>query len=298
MLDVGFDVAPGSPSELAAAATRLGAVADGLDEHAGTVRGTAQSLCPSWRGSAAAAYEQLSEVIRGHFQGAARTSRTASAALRRYSRELDRFQQDGRTAFDQAEHWLEEIEVQTGRLRAAEQAVSAAELDLAGAESSAAAPLGAWHAADVGARVTAAQAALDKARAEAQVASRALEAAHHELACWQARGRSAWEEAQRAADRATGTLAANRITAPLLPGMPPPQSGSGTTVIGGAPPHHSGGANLPSSPHSGVGSGTTVIGGAPSHAGSGSGSGSGSGERKPGRPAHPGVGSGETVIGG
>jgi hypothetical protein len=288
--DCGFSVAGGDPEALWCASSRLQMTADGLDEHAGTVRGAALVLLGSWNGLAALAYQDLSQLIAEHFHDAAGASRTASATLRRYSLELARCQQEGRTAVAQAEHFLQEIRIDTARLEAAVQAVRDAESELRLARgqatrAAAAGPLGAHAAAAAEIRASAAQTALASAQADEQAAIRALESAREELAYWQARGRAAWEEAQSAGAQATGSVAVATMTAPPVAALAAPpalafsQNPSGGKVAPRAqrprkvraPAHH----------HSGVGSGVTVIGGAP-----------------PPAHHHPGVGSGVTVIGG
>jgi len=173
--DVGFAVAPGDPDSLEGASARFRCAALCLEGHATTVQIAATSLAPSWRGQAASAYQALSNLITDHFRAAAETSRAAAAALRFYGAELDRCQRVGMQAVNEAERCQAEIRTQTSLRRAA---------------------------------------ALAGAQPEQQAATRRLAELRDELAEWQACGRRAWENAQAAADRATGSLAALRITPP------------------------------------------------------------------------------------
>lgn len=174
-------MATGDPGFLLAAAARLGMVGDGFDGHGQVVSGTAGSLAGPWTGQAASAYQGLSAIVAARFHAAAGTSRAAASALKAYGAELDRSQREGMTARS-------------------------------------AGVLGVVAAAAADAQAVAAQAALSLAQSDEQAASRALSRAEDEFRVWQARGRRAWEEAQSAADRASGSLQGLTISPPPLAG--------------------------------------------------------------------------------
>jgi uncharacterized protein YukE len=224
--DVGFPVATGDSGLIAEAAKRFSNVAGALTGHAGTVQGTAGSLASSWTGLAASSYQELSSIITTHFEAAAGSSRTVATSLNRYASELERCQREGMTATWEAERCLKEIQAQTTRLQAARDAASAAQGALSaaraeGAIARAAGPLGAPFAAVAHIQASASQTALTGAQSDQQAATRELQHAQDELAMWQARGRRAWDEAQTAADRATGSLQALTIVPPPLAGIAP-----------------------------------------------------------------------------
>ncbi|HWF74446.1 MAG TPA: hypothetical protein VG186_13945 [Solirubrobacteraceae bacterium] len=220
----GIQVAPGDPGSLLASSSELARLGQMLEDHSSTVLETAGSLAPSWLGQASGAYQQLSSIVSAHFRAAAGTSRTAAASLRRYSAELDRCQREGMQAVTHAEACLKEIHDQTARLAAAQAAAGAAQgaLNTARAQATtagAAGPLGVPLAAAADAQASIEQGRLTSAETEIQAARRALTHAHEDLTMWQGRGRRAWEEAQSAADQASGSLEALTIAAPPLAGV-------------------------------------------------------------------------------
>jgi hypothetical protein len=226
MADAGFPVATGDPGLLGQAAGRLSTLGQRLEEYSGHVSATAGSVTPSWTGQAGNAYQQLSDIISTHFQHAAATSRTGAAALDRYRGELERCQREGMTATREAERLLLEIRTQTSHLQTAQAAVAQAQNALstavtAGSVARATGPLGVASAAAADVRAAAARVGLAGAQSDALAAQRALDRARAELKMWQGRGRAAWQDAQTAADRASGTLQALVITPPPLAGIPP-----------------------------------------------------------------------------
>jgi uncharacterized protein YukE len=223
---VGFALPSGDPDALSSASGLIGSVAEDLAVIGGQVLSTAAAMMRSWRGDAALAYQELSRIIGAHFHAAADTSAAAQAALKGYSAELHRCQQEGMSALRQAERCLDEIKTQRARLDAAQQAGSGAESALSaahkqGSAARAAGPSGLVAAAAADANAAAAQTALSAAQQAASAASVKLQSAEHELAVWQGRGRRAWEDAQSAADRASGSLQALAIIAPPLAGSLP-----------------------------------------------------------------------------
>ena len=233
---VGFPIAPGDPESIEFASRRLGGVADGLDVQAGTMRSTATLLADFWRGHAASAYQALSSIITEHFHVAGETSRSAATALRRYGLELERCRRKGMAATAQAERCLNEIKFQTRRLHdaqlrvsVAQDALSAARAD--GARARAEGPFGTARAAVADLEAIASQAALTSAQADEQAATEALGRAHEELSQWQGLGRGAWQDAQAAADDASGSLQALTIAPPPLAAPLPSAQGSGEITI-------------------------------------------------------------------
>jgi len=223
---VGFSPPPGDPEALFGASGLIGNVAATLTELGSHVQVTAGSLAASWTGEAATSYQDLSDVISSRFHGAAGASGTAAAALRGYATELERCQREGMTAVEQAERCLKEIKAQSDRVQSAQAAGSAAQGALSAAQAQgtaarAAGPLGVVAAAAADAEALVAQVALSGAQADEQTAGKALADAQQELSVWQARGRRAWEDAETAADRASGSLQALTIVPPPLAGVAP-----------------------------------------------------------------------------
>ena len=221
---VGFATASGEPGSILAASGRLAVVGEGFEGHGLTVQATAGALVGVWRGQAASAYQEVSGVVSARFRAAAGTSRAAAAALRGYAGELERCQREGMTATREAERCLGEIRTQSERSRAAQSAEDVAEGALSaararGSAARAAGPLGVALAAVADAEALVAQAALSGAQADRQAAARAVRGARDELAVWQARGRRAWQDAQWAADQASGSLQALRIVPPTVAGV-------------------------------------------------------------------------------
>jgi len=219
----GFSPPLGDPEALLGASGLIDHVAGMLSQLGAHVHMTAGSLASTWTGEAAASYQALSSIISSHFQAAAATSETAAAQLRRYGAELERCQREGITALEQAERCLKEIKTESDRLQAAQSAGSAAHSALSAARAHAttargAGPLGVVAAVAADAEAVVAQATLSNAQSDEQAASRALAHAQHELAMWQARGRAAWQDAQNAADQASGSLQALTIVPPPLAG--------------------------------------------------------------------------------
>jgi hypothetical protein len=147
--------------------------------------------------------------------------------VRRFARELEDCQREGRLAFSEAEYWLAQIRLQTKLLAAAQQQVSSSEQALSAAHARvavarASGPPGVVATAASEPAAAPAGAGLALARQQEQAAAKALAQAAGELAVWQARGRRAWEEAEAAAERATGTLAPLLIVPPPLAGLPVP----------------------------------------------------------------------------
>jgi hypothetical protein len=251
----GIQIAQGDPGALLGSSSQLAHLGEQLQMHSYTVTGTAGSLATSWSGEAAGSYQQLSSIVSGHFRAAAQTSRTAAAALKRYSSELDRCQREGMAAVAQAEACLKEIKTETTRLHDAQKAQTDAQGDLSSARAEgttarAAGPLGAPLAAVADAQASAAQGALTAAQSDIQRASRALAHAQEELKMWQARGLRAWEDAQNAADQATGSLQALTVVPPPLAGVAalPRLSPTSPVPLPGSPPGSSGEAGLTAIP--------------------------------------------------
>jgi hypothetical protein len=220
----GIQLATGDSTAILSSGIQLSHLGQMLEDHSSVVQETAGLLAPVWSGQAAGGYQELSSVVHAHFRAAAATSRTASAALRRYSAELDRCQHEGKVAVAQAEACLKEVHDQTALLRAAQVAEGVAQGALSAAQAQATAaraagPIGAPLASAADTQATVEQRRLRTAQADIQKATRALTHAHEELTVWQGRGRRAWQEAQDAADQATGSLQALTIAPPPVAGV-------------------------------------------------------------------------------
>ncbi len=70
------------------------------------------------------------------------------------------------------------------------------------------------------ARLRSAQASFTRAQTEERAAQRAFTDAEHQLRCWQRRGDDAWNEAERIAYQATGSLEGLTVVPPPLVGLP------------------------------------------------------------------------------
>lgn len=216
---VDFTIPQGDAGMITDVGDRFTGIATGLEGHGITVLGTASSVSPSWTGVSASAYVDISGVIGNHFQLAAGTIRNAASTVGQWGSELDRCQQEGTLAMGQAERCLEQIQTQTTRLNAAQQAGGAAQGALTTAQANgsaarAAGPLGTVAAAVADVEATVAQAALATAKAEEQAARRALMEAEDELAHWNGRGRRAQQDAETAAGIAARILAGLTLLPP------------------------------------------------------------------------------------
>jgi hypothetical protein len=178
----------------------------------------------SWHGDAANLYYATSSDMASHFQAAASILETASAALKRYSAELERLIREGTIATAQADRCLEEVKVAKHRLELAQQAVQDAEtgLDLAHqyAAQARTVPPGvnatsALHTA--AAWVQSAEESLAGAQADERAAMQALTAAQAELAQWQARGSDILESAQMTGAQVGARLGVQQLTPPVGP---------------------------------------------------------------------------------
>jgi cell wall-associated NlpC family hydrolase len=219
--DVGFRVPGGDAGAVADAARRYEIVGRGLEDLGGKVHGTAAALAGTWQGEAASSYRDTSSQVGTSFHAAARVATTTSAALRRYSAELERCQREGIISRHQAEHCLAEIETQTRLLSAAESDATAARAELsaaehAGAVARGAGSLGGASAAAADHRAATARASLASAETREHSSREKLSRLRDELAQWHAKGRRAEEDAHAAAHRAAGVLGAQTVTPPLV----------------------------------------------------------------------------------
>jgi hypothetical protein len=231
----GVQVAGGDPNALQGAADYHYQLADGLEYHAGAMDAAATALYGVWQGQAASSYQMLSAQVAAHFRGAAGAARTAAQALARYSAELRRCQQEGLQALRQAVYWLDQVRQWGARYEQAERAVKTATQDVQTAQTelntaNAQGAKGAAAASAAWARLVAAKGRLQRAQTDLGVAQEELRNAERELLGWQRRGRQLWEEAQHAAEHATGTLDATCVTPPPL-ASPVAASGVGARPV-------------------------------------------------------------------
>lgn len=253
--DVGFRVPGGDAGSMADAARRYEMMGHGLEAIGVKVHGTQATLAGAWQGQAASAYHDTSSRVGASFHAAARVAATTSAALRRYSVELERCQREGIISKHQAERSMAEIETQTRLLSAAESEANAARAELsAAAHDGAVAPgaglLGAAGAAAADRRAAAARAALTDAQNRERSSRQKLSRLREELAHWQAKGRRAEEDAHAAAHRTAGVLRAQTVAPPVVlaaagaaPSVYPTATlGSGQTVAVPAGPFPGAGA--------------------------------------------------------
>jgi cell wall-associated NlpC family hydrolase/uncharacterized protein YukE len=219
--DVGFRVAGGDTSSMADAARRYEIVGQGLEALGAKVRGTQAALTGVWQGQAASAYHDASSRVSTSLHAAAGVAATTSAALRRYSAELERCQREGIISKEQAKRCMAEIETQTRLLSAAESDANAARAELgaavrAGALARGGGPLGAASAAAADRRAASARALLTDAENREQSSRHELSQLREELGQWRAKGRRAEEDAHAAAHRTAGVLRGQTVTPPLV----------------------------------------------------------------------------------
>jgi hypothetical protein len=204
---VGFEIAGGDPDELQGLAGVLLSAGEAFHSHGHIVQSALDRARSSWHSEAGEDYAELLERVAAQFTQAAETAGYASGAFSRWGAELRRCRREGLLAVSEAEHWLAQISKQSRLLAAAESDID----ELAGP------PAG---------RIDEAAHALRHAHARARAAREALAHAREHLEIWQARGRRAWEDAEAAAERATGVLgpllADQRSPAPRAPGAPGP----------------------------------------------------------------------------
>jgi len=225
--DVGFRVTGGDAGSVVDAARRYEVVGQGLEAIGAKLRGTEAALA-GWQGEAASSYHDTSSKVATSFHTAARVAATTSAALRRYSAELERCQREGCISRQQAERCMDEIETQTRLLGAAESDAQTAQAQLADAQHDSAVArggglLGAAGATAADQRAASARAALTDAQNREQSARQKLGQLREELAQWTAKGRRAEEDARAAAHRTAGVLRAQTVT-------PPPALAAACTV--------------------------------------------------------------------
>jgi cell wall-associated NlpC family hydrolase len=219
---VGFRVAGGDACAMADAARRYEIVGQGLEAIGVKVRATEAALAGRWQGEAATSYHDTSSKVDASLHAAARAAATTSAALRRYSAELERCQREGIVSRHQAERCLAEIETETRLLSAAESDAKTAQTQLTAARRDGAVargaggPVGNTCAAAADQRAASAQVALTDAQNRERSAREKLRQSREELAHWQAKGRRAEEEAHAAAHRTAGALRAQTVTPPVV----------------------------------------------------------------------------------
>jgi hypothetical protein len=241
-----FQVASGDPARLAQAAVWHLELADALELHGASIRGTAGQLIGSWNGEAASSYQRLSELMWAQFETSSGEARTAAAGLRRYAVELERCQHEGTIALHQAEHWLGEQDLWTTRLEAAQSAVQRAQAQLSGLAAQSAT----LHPTVALAMDRADQSALACAQAQEAHARQELKHAMQQVILWEGRGRLAWLDALQAAHQAGAIADGVQIDPPPLAGWAVPgdpalgvrgqRSGTSTSRAGGLGPFDSG----------------------------------------------------------
>jgi uncharacterized protein YukE len=219
------EVAPGDPEPIGALGDRYGEGAITLEQHATVIRSAAECVAPTWEGEAATSYQSLSLLVAGHFQNAAHTLRDASQTLKRYQAELARCKKEGEQAARECQHWIGQSQTDHQQLTTAQtdvtndqRALTIARTDAAGARAKG--PSGAAEAAIYDGLAAIAAGALADAQRRVKAAKTALDHDEQQLKLWQARGRRAWEEAEQAAIRATGSLLPLFIAPPPLAGIP------------------------------------------------------------------------------
>lgn len=222
----GFEVAPGDPAQISMAAAAHQDVADALELHEATVRGTAGELFSEWDGEAANAYQTLSQDMSIAYLDAAGIARTSAGALSKFSTTLEQCQKAGAQALHETEYWLEQQVIWQGKLDDANTAIKNAESAITNAQGMSTGRFGFMGQAD---EATARQ-ALASAQADQHTATKKLADAKEQVILWEARGRFAWDEAMAAAQRASGIIGSLDITPPPLAGwnvntplpIPPP----------------------------------------------------------------------------
>jgi hypothetical protein len=206
-----FLVAPGDPAQLTQAAAVHQDLADALELHEATVRGTAGALFREWDGEAANAYQTLSQDVSTSYLLAAGVARTSATALSQFSTILEHCQKAGAQALHEAQYWLQQQALWQSKLTAANTAVANAQSALTEGQSLGLSVLGILE-------VNQAKAALAKAEADQRVAHGKLTEAEHQAVLWEGRGRLAWDEAMVAAQRAVSVIGSLDITPPPLAG--------------------------------------------------------------------------------
>ena len=187
---VGFEIPPGSPGELRAAATAWSALADLLAEHARTLDGAASTVVSAdWHGEASAAYAFASTGVGLALGDGAEACNDAARACRRFARILREARQRAKEATRRAEDAIT-------RRDEARRAIADAERRVAAAGD--AAEAAARRAGVAGAAGPAAAGALASAEADGREAVRASEAAGEDLR----RARERLHDAERDLERA------------------------------------------------------------------------------------------------
>lgn len=212
-----FSVAPGDPEQISRSAALHQELADELEYHQATIHGTSKAVLETWNGEAAQSYGQLATVVASHFQDAAGHARNVSAEMGRWARELTRCQADGKAALQHAEHWLGKQNAAQKQLTAANNRVAEARTMIADAQTRMASPSPAVRHAAAG-ELAAAEDALGEANTDVATATNDLTDAEMKVLHWEQVGREAWEDAIKAATRATGTVESVHVLPPPLAG--------------------------------------------------------------------------------
>jgi hypothetical protein len=221
-----FEVATGDPAQISMAAAVHQDVADALELHEATVRGTAGELFGEWDGEAANSYQTLSEDMSIAYLEAAGVARMSASALSKFSTTLEQCQKAGAQALRETEYWLEQQVLWEGKLASAKTAITQAQAAITSAQGQTGGRFGFMGAMDE----ANARQALANAQTDAQTATRKLATAKEQVILWEARGRFAWDEAIAAAQHASGIIGSLDITPPPLAGwnvntplpIPPP----------------------------------------------------------------------------
>jgi hypothetical protein len=214
----GVQVAPGDPGQLTAAAQAHAELSNMLEYHYSTIVGTANSVLGTWNGEAATAYQTLSRFVGQHYQRAGQTAGEVAAGLQLYASVLEECQEEGKHALTMAEHWLEEENQWANKLAAAENEVQAAQNAISQDSNPLfSGPFSGMSHAQAGAAVAAAGQQLAQAEGAVRTATFQVEYCKKQVIHWQTQGRYWWDQAEQAAESATGVTDIH-ITPPPLAG--------------------------------------------------------------------------------
>ncbi len=209
----GFNIPQGDPGEIEAAARSARALGQAMAEQARALRaaaGVALEADGGWRGSASAAYAEISGHVEGVFGANAGECEQAAGALGQLAQELSHAQAVTKQALAECERSQAEMTRQQGLATTASAEAEGAAKAIAMTPHPAAAS--ALHS-----QLSSAQQAATNAQNAAGAAERALKAAQH-------KGQAAYESYERAAH-----AAASRISAAAYAIRPAP------AISGGAP---------------------------------------------------------------
>lgn len=228
---VSFQVAPGDPDAIDSAAVWHEQVSAQMGAHAGAITSASTQALSRWQGDAATAYSDLSSQMTAAFKANEVRAGDTAATMHSIARELDTYQQEGRSALRQAQHWVEQAIADRAKATTLKSELSQAQADLRSMTT----PTGMdMHTGidpainDNSSQTTAQEAKVAQLQRQLTAATKVLQEDNLHIQQCDKRGQQAWQDAESAVSRF--------MTIPIEPIAAPPMPGTPTFVT---PPHES-----------------------------------------------------------